>query len=321
VIKCPSIHQQADIFIFTFTSRMLYIAWAPCYAHPLPAGHRFPMAKYELLPEQLLHEGTITTANIFTPEPLNNAAIELTHDAAYLHKLDNLTLSAPEIRRTGFPLSQQLIEREKTILDGAVLCADYALKHGIAMNIAGGTHHAFADHGEGFCLLNDIAVAANILLHKKKVRRILVVDLDVHQGNGTAKLFEENPAVFTFSMHGEHNFPLHKEQSDLDIELPDGTDDNYYLKLLQNHLPRLIDTFEPDFVFYQAGVDVLATDKLGRLKMSQQGCADRDRFVLEICSSNRIPVAVCMGGGYSEKLSTIVEAHANIYRLAQEIFF
>lgn len=300
---------------------MLHIAWAPCYAHALPPGHRFPMAKYDLLPEQLLHEGTINSGNLFLPEPLDDEVILLTHDKSYLQRLHQLELSQAEIRRIGFPLSRELIQREVTILNGSVQASRYALNYGIAMNIAGGTHHAFADRGEGFCLLNDIAVAANLLLHRNQAKRILVVDLDVHQGNGTAKLFAQNDAVFTFSMHGVHNYPLHKEQSDLDVELQDGTDDDHYLKLLHEHLPRLIDTVEPDFVFYQAGVDVLVSDKLGRLKLSREGCAKRDRFVLETCRKNRLPLSISMGGGYSEKLTDIIEAHANTYRLAQEVFF
>jgi acetoin utilization deacetylase AcuC-like enzyme len=279
------------------------------------------MAKYDLLPEQLLREGTINSGNLFAPEPLDDETILLTHHKSYLQRLHQLDLSQAEIRRIGFPLSRELIQREVTILNGSVQASQYALKYGVAMNIAGGTHHAFSDRGEGFCLLNDIAVAANLLLHRNQAKRILVVDLDVHQGNGTAKLFAQNDAVFTFSMHGAHNYPLHKEQSDLDIELQDGTDDNHYLKLLHEHLTQLVDSAEPDFVFYQAGVDVLASDKLGRLKLSREGCAERDRFVLETCRKNRLPLSISMGGGYSEKITDIIEAHANTYRLAQEIFF
>lgn len=300
---------------------MMYVAWSPVYAHPLPPGHRFPMAKYELLPEQLVYEGTLKPANFFEPQPLNDADILLTHDSAYLHRLHTQQLTPAEIRKTGFPLSPGLVQREVTILHGSAEGALRALQHGVAFNVAGGTHHAYTNRGEGFCLLNDIATAANVLLHRNLACRILVVDLDVHQGNGTAAIFAENKAVFTFSMHGEKNYPMHKEQSDLDVELPDGTGDAYYLHQLTQHLPRLIDTVEPDFIFYQAGVDILETDKLGRLAVSLNGCAKRDKFVFETCHKNKIPVAVSMGGGYSPQLSDIVEAHANTYRTAMEIYF
>ena len=189
------------------------------------------------------------------------------------------------------------------------------------MNVAGGTHHAYTDRGEGFCLLNDLAVASNFLIHRHNFSRILIVDLDVHQGNGTAQIFENEPKVFTFSMHGAKNYPMYKEKSDLDIALPDDTSDDHYLKTLKNTLPRLLDEFEPEFIFFQAGVDVLKTDKLGRLGMSIEGCKERDRFVLETCKTNKIPVSITMGGGYSPKLSDIIQAHANTYRLAQDIFF
>lgn len=300
---------------------MLKIAFAPIYIHPLPAEHRFPMLKYELIPTQLLYEGTATEDNFFEPAPATEKLILETHDAIYWEKLKNLTLSPSEIRKTGFPLSKSLIEREVTILQGSIQGALYALKYKIAMNIAGGTHHAFTDRGEGFCLLNDIAVAANYLLQYEMIKKILVIDLDVHQGNGTAQIFRHDSRVFTFSMHGENNYPLQKEKSDLDIGLPNGTDDELYLGLLKENLPRLIDEVQPEFVFFQAGVDILETDKLGKLKVSRAGCKERDRFVMESCQKNNIPIAVSMGGGYSEKIADIVEAHANTYRLAQELFF
>lgn len=300
---------------------MLKIAWAPNYAHQLPDNHRFPMLKYELLPEQLLYEGTVQECNFFRPGVLPEAYIVLTHDYDYWQKLSSLSLSKAEERKTGFPLSQALIERETTIMNGTVQASLYALQWGIAMNIAGGTHHAFTNRGEGFCLLNDNAIAANYLLDHKLVKKVLVIDLDVHQGNGTAQIFRNDPRVFTFSMHGAKNYPLHKEISDLDIALPDGIDDDAYLKLLDHHLPPLLDRVAPDVVFYQCGVDVLATDKLGRLGLSIMGCRKRDERVLKHCRQLRVPLVCSMGGGYSHKISHIVEAHANTYRLAQEIFF
>ncbi|TGE14772.1 histone deacetylase family protein [Hymenobacter elongatus] len=300
---------------------MLSIAWAPLYAHPLPENHRFPMLKYELLPEQLLREGIVSEASFFVPTPPPEAEILRTHAVAYYQRLLAGQLTRQEERATGFPWSEQLIEREVTILGGTIECALRALQHGIALNIAGGTHHAFADRGEGFCLLNDQAIAANYLLaHEPGVGKILIVDLDVHQGNGTAALFRHQPRVFTFSMHGARNYPHRKEQSDLDLPLADGTDDATYLRLLGDTLPRLLDEVQPDFVFYLAGVDVLATDKLGHLGLTREGCRQRDQLVLRLCQQHRLPVVVCMGGGYSVRIADIVEAHANTFRLAAELF-
>lgn len=300
---------------------MLHIAYRSEYVQPLPEGHRFPMEKYALLPEQLVYEGTVQSSNFFEPEKISNEVLLLTHDAAYLEKLETLSLSRQEERKTGFPLDRQLVDREWMIMEGTLRCAWYALEFGIAMNIAGGTHHAYTDRGEGFCLLNDNAIAANALLHGGKAKKILIVDLDVHQGNGTAQIFADNSNVFTFSVHGEKNYPLHKEKSDLDIGLPDGIGDEAYLKILKETLPRLMDEVEPDFMFYQCGVDILSTDKLGRLGISKEGCKERDNTVLQTAKRNRIPLVCSMGGGYSEKIADIVDAHANTFRLAQEIYF
>ncbi|UII31325.1 histone deacetylase [Fulvivirga ulvae] len=300
---------------------MLKIAWSDIYSHPLPENHRFPMIKYELLPEQLLYEGTINNNNIFSPQKPEESLILSTHNSSYWERLKSLSLTRSEVRRTGFPLSAQLVEREVTIVNGTVQCALYAMQYGVSMNIAGGTHHAFSDRGEGFCLLNDIAVASNYLLENQLARQILVVDLDVHQGNGTAEIFQHESRVFTFSMHGANNYPLHKECSDLDIALPDGTQDNFYLNTLEKNLKNLLDQVQPDFIFFQSGVDVLATDKLGRLGLSIAGCRDRDKLVLQCAKERNIPLVASMGGGYSEDIKVIVEAHANTYRLAQEIYF
>lgn len=300
---------------------MLKIARHLSYAHPLPEGHRFPMEKYDLLPQQLLHEGTVSEGNFFEPGLLSEEQIMLTHDREYWQKLKSLSLSRKEERKTGFPLSKELVEREIRIMQGSVDCAEHAIANGISMNIAGGTHHAYVDRGEGFCLLNDIALAANHVLNTGKAKRVLVIDLDVHQGNGTAAIFRSDDRVFTFSVHGEKNYPLKKEESDLDVGLPDGTDDSQYLSVLKDTLPRIIDLFEPDFAFYQCGVDVLAEDKLGRLALSLSGCRERDRTVLETCKKNEIPLVCAMGGGYSPEIRHIVEAHANTFRLAQEIYF
>ncbi|WP_282042456.1 histone deacetylase family protein [Winogradskyella flava] len=300
---------------------MLKIAFHPIYKHPLPKGHRFPMEKYELLPQQLRHEGTCHDNNFFEPNKPNDKYILAIHSPEYYYDLVNITLDQRAARKIGFPLSEVLVEREVIIADGTMKASKYALKHGIAMNIAGGTHHAYTNRGEAFCLLNDQAIGARYLQQKGLVKKILIVDLDVHQGNGTAEIFQNNDTVFTFSMHGKGNYPFKKEQSDLDIALENDTDDKTYLELLKNTLPRLIEEQEPDFIYYLCGVDVIASDKLGKLGMSIDGCKERDRFVLGLCKTYNIPVMCSMGGGYSPDIKTIVEAHANTFRLAQDIFF
>lgn len=299
---------------------MIQIAFDPIYAHPLPENHRFPMLKYQLIPEQLIYEGSYSAAQFFCPLSCSTETVLKTHDAAFLDKLMHQTLSASEQRKIGFPQSPALTQRELIITQGTIDCALAAQKNGVALNVAGGTHHAFADRGEGFCLLNDMAVASNYLLDKKLANKILIIDLDVHQGNGTAKLMENEPRVFTFSMHGAHNYPFHKEKSDLDIGLLDGTDGPTYLKILTETLPRLIDEFQPDFAFFLSGVDVLDTDKFGKLKLSIDDSKQRDKTVFETLKKNQIPVAVALGGGYSPDIRTIVEAHCNTFRLAADIF-
>ena len=299
---------------------MLKVAWSPIYHHPLPAGHRFPMAKYSLLPEQLLYEGTLKTENFFEPDILSEKLVLRTHAEDYWQRLKTGTITKKEERKIGFPYNPKLVERELTICGGTIQNAIYALEYGCSLNIAGGTHHAYTNRGEGFCLLNDIAIAANYLLDEQLAQQILVVDLDVHQGNGTAEIFASENRVFTFSMHGASNYPLHKEKSDLDVALPDGIQDAAYLEVLGGNLESLLRELAPDFVFFQSGVDVLATDKLGRLGLSINGCKERDRMVFEKCRQHEIPVAVSMGGGYSERLADIIEAHANTFRLASQFF-
>lgn len=296
------------------------IAYSPLFNHPLPGGHRFPMEKYELIPQQLLHEGTITQENLFEPEDMGWNVIALTHDHSYIDRLRQGKMSPKEMRGIGFPWSPELVERERFIMYGTVQAALSALDTGIGFNIAGGTHHAFADSGDGFCMFNDLAVTANYLLTEKRAKSILIVDLDVHQGDGTAALFQNNYKVFTFSMHGQNNYPLHKQESDLDISLEDGTGDEKYLANLRAYLPRLIDLYKPGFILYQSGVDVLATDKLGRMNLSLEGCKQRDYEVLKTAKEHGIPLTAAMGGGYSEDIRDIVEAHCNLYRLAAEMY-
>lgn len=299
---------------------MVKIAFSPIYYHKLPEGHRFPMLKYELIPEQLLHEGTITQENLFTPNTCDAIDVLRTHDLDYYNKLINQQLSPSEQRKIGFPQSPALIERELIITRGTIECALFALEHGCALNIAGGTHHAFAERGEGFCLLNDMAVASDYLLHKNLVTKILVIDLDVHQGNGTAKLMENEPRVFTFSMHGKNNYPFHKEQSDLDIPLPDGISGQEYLEILEKTLPMLLETVQPNFIFYLSGVDILSTDKFGKFNISIAECKRRDEMVLNMAYDNKVPIAIAMGGGYSPDINDILQAHCNTFRLAANLF-
>lgn len=300
---------------------MLKIAFSSLYSHPLPEGHRFPMEKYSMLPEQLLYEGTITRENLFEPTPLQDALILSTHDEDYFSRLTRQELSKSEIRAIGFPLSSQLIEREICIAGGSIQAAQMANLNGIGMNIAGGTHHSFRARGEGFCLLNDLAITANYLLNEGIAKNILIVDLDVHQGNGTASIFSGSEQVFTFSMHGEKNYPHRKENSHLDISLADGTSDKEYLYLLEYHLDSILERKKPDFILYQCGVDVLSSDQLGRLALTMEGVKSRDKMVLSKAKRRAIPIMCCMGGGYSKQIRVIVEAHAQVFRLAQELYF
>jgi acetoin utilization deacetylase AcuC-like enzyme len=300
---------------------MLRVAYHPIYKYSLPEGHRFPMAKYNLLPEYLINNGICKAENFFEPDKISAEIILRTHEETYYQRLLALSLEPKEIRKIGFPLREDLVDRGHYIIGGTIQGCAYAIENGVALNIAGGTHHAYADRGEAFCLLNDQAVATQYLLDANKAVNILIVDLDVHQGNGTAKIFENNPNVFTFSMHGAKNYPFKKEQSDLDIGLDDGTTDREYLSVLKNTLPMLIQKVQPDFIFYLSGVDILKGDKLGRLACTLEGCQDRDRFVFETCKSHKIPVQVSMGGGYSPDIDVIIEAHANTYKMAKEVYF
>lgn len=302
------------------TPSLLYVAFAPVYTHPLPEGHRFPMIKYDLIPGQLLHEGTITNTNIVAPTVCEDKWILLTHTEGYLKKLKNQELSNREQRQIGFPQSPLLTERELIITQGTINCCHAALHSGIALNVAGGTHHAFSDRGEGFCLLNDFAVAANYMLYQLMAKKILIIDLDVHQGNGTAKIFEKEDRVFTFSMHGEHNYPFKKERSNLDIPLKDNTGDDEYLKLLDQALDKLLPQVNPDMTFYLSGVDILETDKFGKLRVTLNGCKQRDEMVFTKLKTLQIPCVVAMGGGYSSDIKIITEAHCNTFRSAKSIY-
>ena len=288
--------------------------------HKLPENHRFPMEKYELIPQQLLHEGLVEKESFFSPNVAKDFWIEKAHDKEYISKLNHLTLSKSEIRKTGFPLSKELVNREYIITQGTLDCVDFAIKYGASANIAGGTHHAFRDRGEGFCLFNDVAIGSYYALEKYQMQSILILDLDVHQGNGTASILKDNDKVFTFSMHGEKNYPFHKENSNLDIPVKDGINGKEYLKKLKENLDFLSEELSPDIIFYISGVDILDTDTLGRLAVKREDCKKRDEMVFEFSKKCKAPIVTVMGGGYSEKMYDIVEAHCNTFKSMLSLF-
>jgi acetoin utilization deacetylase AcuC-like enzyme len=295
------------------------IAFHPNYVHPLPENHRFPMEKYDLLPKQLLHEGTVDESDFFQPMLLFEEHLLNVHCSRYWNRLKNRELTGREQRVSGFVHSKQLIEREITIMEGTRKAAEIALSKKVGFNIAGGTHHAFFDRGEGFCLLNDQVIAAKWLLNNSKSKKILIVDLDVHQGNGTASLLVNEDQIFTFSMHGENNYPMQKEISDIDVPLKDGISNKEYLYVLEKSLDLILSKFNPDFIFYQCGVDILETDKLGKLAITLEGCANRDRIVFQTARQLNTPIVCTMGGGYSPQIKDIIEAHANTFRIGLDI--
>ena len=299
---------------------MIPIAFDPIYVLPLPENHRFPMEKYDLLPKQLVHEGTCDPKDFFSPLAVDDQIVKVIHQKEYVDRLKHMKLDQSELRKIGFPISQQLVEREFIIAGGTIEGALKSLESGISFNIAGGTHHAHSSHGEAFCMLNDQAISARYLLDHQHAKKVLIIDLDVHQGNGTAEIFKKEERVFTFSMHGKKNYPFKKENSDWDIALEDDTGDEVYLNLLNDTLPRLFERADPDFVFYLSGVDVIDTDRLGRLGLSIEGCKKRDEQVLKFCHKRSLPAQCSMGGGYSKDIKLIIEAHANTFRLAQQIY-
>jgi len=300
---------------------MIQIAYHPNYHHPVPENHRFPMAKYSELPKRLIAENIFDEKHFFQPNKLEEGVFCEAHKVEYIQRMLSGRLTDKEMRAIGFKYSLELIDREMAIASGTVVGALHALEENtVSFNIAGGTHHAFTDRGEGFCIINDQAVAANYLINHFYIKKALIVDLDVHQGNGTAEIFQNNKLVYTFSMHGEQNYPFRKEYSDLDIPLASGTKDDEYLSVLESNLNEILDDFKPDFVFYQAGVDVLESDKLGHLSLSIEGCKLRDRLVFEACKKRKLPMTVCMGGGYSENLETILEAHLNTFKEVKKIY-
>ena len=286
---------------------------------PLPEGHKFPMAKYSGLRERILAE------RILAPEDLHEAPaaslddLRLVHDLHYINAVVNGTVAADIQRRIGFPWSPEMVERSRRSVGATIAAARAALDDGVAANLAGGTHHAFADRGEGFCIFNDVAVAARVLQRDLHAGRVAIIDLDVHQGNGTAAIFKDDPSVFTFSMHGENNFPFKKEISDLDVALADGTADDEYLSSLRVHLGEVLNRHRPDFMFYLAGADPFEGDRLGRLKLTIDGLRTRDEIVLRACAAAGLPVALSMSGGYASDINAIITIHANtIYTASKE---
>ncbi|MDI1448528.1 histone deacetylase [Polyangium sp. 6x1] len=287
---------------------------------PLPPGHRFPMAKYARLRERLLEARLLDPTDLLPSTPASIADLERVHALSYLEGLLSGTLDPRVLRAIGFPWSDALMRRSRASVSGTICAGRAALEDGISGNLAGGTHHAFADRGAGFCVFNDIAVACRTLLDAGDVRRVLVLDLDVHQGDGTAAIFEGEPRVYTASIHGEKNFPFHKQRSDLDLALPDRTGDDEYLGALEPFLARAFAESNPDLVFFQGGVDALGADKLGRLGMTAAGMRRRDERVLGEARRRGIPIALTLGGGYADPIDATLDAHVGTYAVAREVF-
>ena len=291
-------------------------SYHPGYQVALPAGHPFPISKFLLLKDRLLAEGVLSPIDLLEPEPLPRDVLELVHTADYLDKLEASSLSKAEERKLGLPWSEALWLRSRLASGGTLLAARAALASGLSGNLAGGTHHAFADHGEGFCVLNDAAIAVAKLRAERLIERALIVDLDVHQGNGTAAIFEHSDAVFTFSMHGERNYPTDKMRSTLDVPLADGLGDEDYLGLLQAHLPEAVERSRAQLAFYLAGVDVAAGDRYGRLALSEEGIRARDRVVIETVRGRGMPLVILLAGGYAATRARTAELHAHVFREA-----
>ena len=286
---------------------------------PLPEGHRFPMRKYSLLRQRVLAEGLASPDAMCVPDAATDQQILRCHEQSYLDKVKSGTLSEKEIRRIGFPWSPQLVERSRRSTGATIGACLSALTYGAGINLAGGTHHACSDHGEGFCVFNDAAIAAREMQASGRARRVLVVDCDVHQGNGTAQITQDDPSIFTFSIHGEKNFPFRKFASNIDIGLPDGVTDADYLDMVDEGLSRAIFIADPDLAIYVSGADPFIGDRLGKLSISKHGLKLRDRLVLETLRFRKIPVAVVMGGGYANNVDDIVDIHVETVRITAQL--
>ena len=292
--------------------------YSDTFVLPLPAHHRFPMAKYRLLRERLVEEGVLGARDLCVPEPASWDDLRLVHDAAYVEAVAAGTLPADAQRRIGFPWSPMMVERSRRSVGATIAAAREvtARRASVSANLAGGTHHAFRDRGEGYCVFNDVAVAAAVMLRSGAAARIAIVDCDVHQGNGTAAIFRDEPAVFTCSLHGANNFPFRKERSDLDVTFEDGAGDDEYLRALETHLPAVLDGHRPDLVFYLAGADPYEGDRLGRLRLTIEGLRARDARVFDACRARDLPAVVVMSGGYAPDVDAIVAIHVNTIREA-----
>jgi acetoin utilization deacetylase AcuC-like enzyme len=298
----------------------MYALSSDRYVIDLPAHHTFPIQKYRLIHEQLLAEGTLTPQEVLQPTLAHSDDIRLVHTAAYWGNLAAGTLPANAVRRIGLPWSEALVRRARASTQGTLTAARIAIRDRVAINLAGGTHHAFPDRGEGYCVLNDIAIAIRCLQRDAWMQRMAIIDCDVHQGNGTAAIFADEPDVYTFSIHGANNYPLVKIPGRQDIALPDGTRDEEYLLALQEALPKILIDFHPGLVFYLAGVDPHERDRLGRLRLTHEGLYRRDEYVLQTCRDAAVPVAISLGGGYGQELQDTVEAHCNTVRAAKAVF-
>ncbi len=295
------------------------VFYSDSYTVPLPEGHRFPMEKYRMLRDALLAEGILGADELHEARPVDRAVLLAAHTAEYVNRFCEGTIDARAVRRIGIPWSEAFVRRSLASVGGTLAAARAALGEGIAGNLAGGTHHAFAGYGEGYCVFNDIAVAALTLLEEGQIERAAVIDLDVHQGNGTAAILGAERRAFTFSMHGRNNFPFTKIDSTLDLALEDGTGDEEYLALLRDALPKVL-AFAPDIIFYQGGVDPLMSDRLGKLAMSHDGLMRRDTMVIGAARRLEIPIVLTLGGGYARPISDTVRAHVGTYRVVKELF-
>jgi len=304
---------------YYFKASSMRVFYTPRYYAEIGASHIFPIRKFELVRDRLLAERTLLPEELVEPEPATPKEVCLVHTEDYVSRLCNGTLTSKETRRLGLPWSESLVRRSFYAVGGTISAARYAFENGFSSNLAGGTHHAFADRGEGFCVFNDVAIAIKVLRRKGFMRRAAIVDCDVHQGNGTATIFSEDPETFTFSIHGANNYPLFKAKSSLDVELPDGTSDGDYLASLADSLPAVF-SHEPEIIFYLAGADPYVKDKLGRLGVSIGGLRERDEYVLQRCYENEIPVVTVMSGGYGQDISDTVEIHCNTIRMVKKIF-
>lgn len=288
------------------------------YAVPLPEGHRFPISKYALVRKRILDAGLVSPDCLFVPEAATDTEILRVHTPEYLASVKTGTLSEKEVRRIGLPWSPRLVERSRRSVGGTLAACRSALELGVAANLAGGTHHAYPDHGQGFCVFNDAAIAARAMQTEGRANKILILDCDVHQGNGTAIIFADDPTVFTFSIHGSKNFPFHKATSDLDIALDDGTGDDGFLTALEGGLNTIEGRFRADLVIYLAGSDPYMDDRLGRLALTKAGLANRERLIFDFCQDNRLPTAIVMAGGYARDVNDTVDIHYKTLEIAQQ---